>query len=362
MTLTGQVTLHRAYYACRHCGCGHAPLDQQLGLSGHRLSPALEPLVTLAGTLVPFDKTEDLLRRLASVRLSDSTVRRVTEEAGADLSARQQQGQVVLPELPQAWDFALPDRDGISFAGTVAYLGLDAFAVPTRAVGGKGVDWRMLYVGLLYTPDKEHSVYLTGFDFEQVAAQLRCYGTLCGLGRAETLVALTDGGHGLERVLRQAFHDGVQFVLDWYHMAGQIYALAGLWHNHDPEATRAWAEAAKDVLWQQGGEGLAKYLQGQALPAGAGEELAERYRRLCAFVVENESRLDYPGYRERGWDVGSGPTEAGCKVMAGRLKGTGMRWCVSQTEPMAALRALYASGEGLWEAFWKQRRENYRQK
>jgi hypothetical protein len=73
--------------------------------------------------------------------------------------------------------------------------------------------------------------------------------------------------------------------------------------------------------------------------------------------------MDYPAYRARGWDVGSGPTEAGCKVLGGRLKGAGMRWCASGSEQVAALRALYASGDGLWDAFWDQRRQrNYQSK
>lgn len=65
--------------------------------------------------------------------------------------------------------------------------------------------------------------------------------------------------------------------------------------------------------------------------------------------------MDYPTYRAQGWDIGSGPTEAGCKVLGGRLKGSGMRWTESGSAEVAALRALYASGEGLWDAFWQER-------
>ena len=52
--------------------------------------------------------------------------------------------------------------------------------------------------------------------------------------------------------------------------------------------------------------------------------------------------------------MGSGPTEAGCKVRQGRWKGAGMRWGVSGSEQVGVLKALYASGEGLWDAFWAQ--------
>ena len=42
------------------------------------------------------------------------------------------------------------------------------------------------------------------YDFERLAKTMRLYAVSWGLGRAQTLVALTDGGNGLERVLRQA--------------------------------------------------------------------------------------------------------------------------------------------------------------
>jgi hypothetical protein len=63
----------------------------------------------------------------------------------------------------------------------VAYLGLDAFAVPTR--GPAGVDWKMLFVGLLYDPGKDHTRYLVEYDFEQLAGLLRCYTVVLGPAR-----------------------------------------------------------------------------------------------------------------------------------------------------------------------------------
>jgi hypothetical protein len=50
--------------------------------------------------------------------------------------------------------------------------------------------------------------------------------------------------------------------------------------------------------------------------------------------------------------------------MSGRVKGTGMRWLQAASAAVAALKALYASGMGLWDAFWQQRQpgtQNYPQ-
>jgi hypothetical protein len=59
-------------------------------------------------------------------------------------------------------------------------------------------------------------------------------------------------------------------------------------------------------------------------------------------------------YRADGWDIGSGPTEAGCKIIGERLKGSGMRWVEAGAATVAALRALYVSGSKLWDGFWQQ--------
>lgn len=304
-----------------------------------------------------------MLRRLAGVRLSASTCRRRTEAAGDDLRARHQAGGAVRPLDPQpAWDWTIPDRDEQWFTGTVAYVGLDAFAVPIRGPARQGTAYRMLYTGLLYDPRKKHTLYVADFDHEAVARQLRRYACAFGLGQAETVVALTDGGNGLEEALRGHVSDSLVFVLDFYHAAEHLSSFGQLWHGRDSPSGRAWAEEAKGVLRQGGGSALRDHLKAIVFEDDTGAEVREGWRLLLGYVEGNVHRMDYPSYRDRGWDIGSGPTEAGCKLLGGRLKGPGMRWCVSGSEQVAALRALYASSEGLWDAFWEQRRHKKHQR
>jgi hypothetical protein len=306
--------------------------------------------LALAGNQVPFRQAAELARQLGGLRLSASTTRRRTEEAGGRLRRRHQDEQPIRPARLRPWDFSLPQRDGQSFEGTVAYLGIDAFAVPTRGKEEAAIDWRMLYVGLLYSPDKEHTAYLADFDREAVARQMRLYASVFGLGRAERLVAITDGGNGLQELLHRHFSAGVVCVLDFWHAAEHVHGYAKLRYG----AASSWAARAVGVMREQGGAALLKLLQQEELPPGCGAEVSESLRKLCGYVSENVHRMKYPEYRERGWDIGSGPTESGCKLLGSRLKGTGMRWEECPSSEVAALRALEASGEGLWDAFWKQ--------
>jgi len=62
--------------------------------------------------------------------------------------------------------------------------------------------------------------------------------------------------------------------------------------------------------------------------------------------------IQYPEFQEKGWQIGSGPTEALCKTMTARLKGSGMRWNPANAEAMLALTGLADSDE--WETYWRQ--------
>ena len=50
--------------------------------------------------------------------------------------------------------------------------------------------------------------------------------------------------------------------------------------------------------------------------------------------------IRYPEFRERGWQIGSGPTESQCKLCTKRLKGYGRRWDRPNATAVAALDTL----------------------
>lgn len=349
LTVHGEVKLDRAYYYCQRCHQSYCPYDDVLGL-GDGISPGLRPLVCLAGTLVPFaDAAEDVLRRYANVRISASTVLRCTEASGERLRAQQKEGRMVQPSQPEpGWTAA---REGDQ---PVAYVGLDAFSVPMQGPGAGPAEHRMMYVGLLYTPDKEHTRYLVDFELESLAEQIRAQAGALGVTEVKDLVAITDGGNGLEEALQRHLADNLVTVLDWYHAAEHVCDFAAVLHPQDEAARSVWSEQAKTTLYERGGEALLTHLHALTLPPRASAEVQEELRKLIGYFENNRHRTDYPTYRQRGWDIGSGPTEAGCKIIGERLKGSGMRWVEDGAATVAALRALYVSGAKLWDGFWEQ--------
>jgi hypothetical protein len=349
VTVHGVVHVQRAYYYCQRCNQSYCPFDEVLHVSDG-ISPGVRPLVCLAGTLVPFqDAAEDVLRRFANVRLSISTVLRCTETAGERLQEQQRAGKMVRPTQPEpGWTAARP-------AGQpAAYVGLDAFSVPMQEPDGTQAEHRMLYTALLYTPDKQHTRYVVDFDLNAVAAQVRALATACGVPDVKDLIAVTDGGNGLEEALQRHLADNLVTILDWYHAAEHVHNFAAVLHPRDEQAAQAWAHEAKGILYERGGEALLEFLRTETLPKGTPGPVRETMRKLIGYFEHNRHRTDYPRYRRSGWDIGSGPTEAGCKIIGERLKGSGMRWVEHGAVTVGALRALYVSSPKLWDGFWEQ--------
>ncbi len=347
LTVHGQLEVRRAYYYCGRCRQSFIPYDEVLGLFDE-ISPGLMPLVCLAGTLLPFaDAAQDVLKRFAGVRLSPSTVLRCTEAAGERLRAQRKEGRMAQAAQPEPkWAAAEPGQP-------VAYVGLDAFSVPMQGPGAGEAEHRMLYTALLYTPQKEHTRYLVDFELDALAEQVRSQARALGIARVSDLIAVTDGGNGLEEALQRNLAEDLTTILDWYHAAEHLCDFARAWQG-DEGARVQWQQQAKGILYEQGGEALLTFLRAIELPPRTPAPVGEELRKLIGYFENNRHRTDYPTYRGNGWDIGSGPTEAGCKIIGERLKGSGMRWVEEGAATVAALRSLYVSSGKLWDGFWAQ--------
>ena len=349
LTVHGPVQVQRAYYYCGRCKQSFIPYDDVLGLVDE-ISPGLMPLVCLAGTLLPFaDAAEDVLKRFAGVRVSASTVLRCTEAAGERLRAQQKEGKMVQPTQAEP-HWTAPREAG----QPTAYVGLDAFSVPMQGPGAGKAEHRMLYTALLYTPQKEHSRYLVHFELDALAEQVRAQARAVGVAQVSDLIAITDGGNGLEEALQRHLADHLTTILDWYHAAEQLCDFAKVYYARDEEARSRWQDEAKGILYEEGGAALLAFLQALPVPPRTPAAVREEWRKLIGYFENNRHRTDYPKYRANGWDIGSGPTEAGCKIIGERLKGSGMRWVEDGAATVATLRALYVSGGKLWDGFWSQ--------
>ena len=129
VSVLGPLSLVFPYYHCRHCGCGQRAWEQTLRIGSRKMTASAEELVALAGLLSSFEEAADkTLRKLSGIRLSESTVQRTTEDAGARL--REMLDTQVRFQPLQSWDW---HRDA---AGRrCGYVSLDATGVRQQGAG-----------------------------------------------------------------------------------------------------------------------------------------------------------------------------------------------------------------------------------
>ncbi len=355
-SLLGAIRLKRCYYHCRRCGRGHVPWDATLHLSASSLTPAASEAASIAGVQTSFAQSAEVtLQKLCGLRLSESTVERVTEDAGARLRKLLEDGVTFGPEAPWAWQ-----RD--AHGRTCAYVGADATGVRQQAAGGAKADGRMASVGMLYNPRSVHDPrraephqvrYLAGFyPLDELGLQLRRQAAQVGWDEAEQQIALSDGGSGLEEFFRKNF-PRAECILDFWHAAEHLTELASaLWPN-DEAVRQERAEAWRRQLKREGGLRILQILK--ELDLASHPSSARAAHADCLRYFQNhQHRMDYPRYLANGWQIGSGPVESACKtVVANRLKGSGMRWGSDGADALCRLRALYLSQPGQWDDFWK---------
>jgi hypothetical protein len=347
--------LKRAYYHCPHCRTGQVPWDLTLAMGRRDLTPAAAEVTTLAGTLESFaPAAERTLLKMAGLRLSESTVERTTEDAGARLGELLRTQARFGADRAWAWQRDAQGR-------TCAYVSLDATGVRRQGTGGVQAEGRMAYVGMIYNARSEHDErrlpphqvrYLAGFcGLDELGLQLRRQAAQVGWDEADQQIALTDGGSGLEEFMHRNF-PLAQCILDFYHASEHVANLVRAIHPDDEQAFQQQTHAWCHQLKHEGGAALLATLEQLAL-LDRSAAVREVHRQETQYLRNNVQRTNYPQYLASGWQIGSGPVEAACKTVVGqRLKCSGMRWGDDGADALCHLRALYLSEPNQWEAFW----------
>ena len=362
VSLLGSVRAERAYYHCKSCHKGFCPGDAILGLNNSDATPAATEVVSMAGALGGFAQAAEMvLTQMSGLKLSESTVQRLTEHVGADVGQRLADGQTFGPTIPWAWH---KDAKG----KTCAYVSIDATGVPQQGPKATAAEGKMATVAMIYNPIPEEPErranptvrrppwqvrYLSSLSGQaSLGEPLRRQASQVGMDRALCWIALSDGGAGLEDWFRVNFGRVDAVILDFYHASEYLAELAKAWHGAGTEAAEAQHQDWAHRLKHEGGQVILQELRKLELPGRA--SLHDVWRSTVGYFENQVHRMDYPTYRAHGWQIGSGPIEAACKtVINQRLKGTGMRWSPAGADAMSHLRALFMSERGQWAAYWK---------
>jgi hypothetical protein len=325
-------------------------------LGRNHLTPAASQVASIAGVQSSFAQSAEVtLHKMCGLRLSESTVERVTEAAGSRLSELLHNKTALGESKPWKWRRDAQGR-------RCAYVSLDATGVRQQGPQGARTEGRMAYVAMVYNARSEHDPlpktahqvrYLAGFyELDALGLQLRSQAAQVGWDEAEQHIAISDGGNGLEQFFEKNF-PRAECILDFWHAQEHLVELSkSLWPDEEP-ARHKWVAEQCHRLKHEGGPVVLAVLE--ALDVSQRSAAVQESHRVHTQYYRNHvARMDYPRYVANGWQIGSGPVESACKTVVGnRLKGGGMRWGSDGADNLCHLRALYLSEPGQWEAFWR---------
>jgi len=171
-----------------------------------------------------------------------------------------------------------------------------------------------------------------------------------GLALAVFVVVLIDGAEGLANMGRLCFPGATQIV-DFYHAlehAGKLL-VALLGSKEHPNYRTRLGRCAKRLLNDK-----VEQLIAQSRKECASKAQAQAVEKELGYFISNIARMQYGTFRRKGFFIGSGVIEAGCKTVIGsRCKQSGMFWGQPGAKNVLALRCIHSSRR-LGE-FWKDR-------
>lgn len=349
----GRFSIARDYYYHAGRRQGHYPADDALGLEVS-YTPALAKLIGLEGAdEQTYLKAQRHLEQTGGISVSARQIQRVVQRVGS---------------AAQGWQ----EREAQpgSCDAPILYVSGDGTGVPMmpeELKGRKGrqadgtARTRQVYLGCVFTQhrtddkghpvrDHESTTYVSSFKpIDDFGPLLRREAIRRGMGSAGKVVLLVDGAAGLENMGKGCFKDAVHIV-DFYHgMEHAAIVLAALIGKDHPDYQKRLRRWAKRLLKDK-----VQSLINETRKESAGQPHEAEVEKALGYFVRNVNRMQYGTFRAKGYFIGSGVVEAGCKtIIGGRCKQSGMFWSEAGAENILALRCIHSSHR--LDEFWKYR-------
>lgn len=363
LTILGPVTYRRSLFRCPSCEKTRFPGDEELDIVGTTRSPGLRRMMARAGSRTTFKEACEDLAIYAEISVSPKDIERTAEGIGEDLevwSARERKVWI--------WeDRPIPLKKTLPVL-YIAYDGTGVPMTPWEVAGRKGkqadgsAKTREAKLGCVFTQsaldekgrpvrDPDSTSFVGQIETaEDFGWRIYAEAARRGLETAQEVVILGDGAEWI-RTIAETHFPGATQIVDLYHTREHVSNLCKLLFAQDEKQV----ELYRRRWWEDLDAGAI-----QKILREADKRLPENPSRLKAvrqelgYLEKNEKRMRYGNFRARGFFVGSGVVEAGCKSLIGlRLKRSGMEWTVRGANAILSLRCATYSGR--LEDYWEDR-------
>jgi hypothetical protein len=379
-------------YAYRADGRTHAPARAEV-FPLHpecRSSELLLEWESRLGCQLPFRQAEESMDFFShgAVRIEDTTISRHLGAVGS--------------VLDRSWTCRTPEKVAKLLANRATrdqesgkpllYISCDAHALRRYVDDTWKAEHKMINGIRLWCIDRRNgqTIHLGGEytwgDCREVATAMReLVERLVPVGEAAPqVVFVSDGMPWFRDWLFPVMPEGTVYILDFYHLLERLSKYAATRFGAKTKGARAWVSRATERLMGKRGyrrkkhkkrsghrkrRGPRRRTRPTVHPSDHAMGAAEAFARdliddealsmdkdlqaLINYVADNADRADYPAYRARGMQIGSGAMESLHRTASQmRLKLAGARWTPDKALAVLNTRLMLLADR--WQDFWGQ--------
>jgi len=301
---------------------------------------------------MPFRRATKELKYFTKVEVSESTARRITEQAGSDqVEVQSKEVEELVEKVPPSPPG--PELQLISVDGAMVHV-----------VSGDWVEVRTLAIGEVEptagkgrTPEP-HTRNLSYFSRLSEASEFNRQALVevfrRGSEKAGKVCAVTDGAEWEQKFIDYHRSDAVR-ILDFAHAAGKVAESGRVVLGEDTPEFKEWFSKQRHALKIGDTDGVLRRLRRldkKARGRGRRKKLETIWTSIN-YLEKRREMIKYDEFKRLGYPIGSGCVESANKlVVESRMKQAGMRWAPHNVDPMLALRNIACNDR--WEEAWSQ--------
>jgi hypothetical protein len=338
----GEVSIERHVYQRSRGGKTYCPLEQ-----GARIVITSTPqFARQVSSKFAYGAAQDVHRDLSENhgrRVARSYIQRLAEAVASVAQAKEETWSYVPPALASSEVATV----AIGLDGTTLLLCEDqwreAMVGTVSLYDAQGERRHTVYLGA--SPEYGRDTFLKRLTREVNRAKERY--------PKARWVGIADGAESNWRYLKA--HTETQ-ILDFYHASGYLSAAARALRPDDAWEHHLLMETFCHELKHDAGGAEALYGMLQTLQQKTDLSKAARAELDAAvtYFKNHRHQMDYAGYREQQFPIGSGVTEAACKTLVKqRFCRSGMRWKDRGVKTVMSLRELVLTSDR-WKQFWSK--------
>jgi len=340
----GPVRVQRHVYQTAQGGKTYCPLENDARLI-FNATPRYAKIVSYKYASLGADSVVDDLRECNGRTISNRYCKTLGDAVGTFATAKEESWNYELPEFDQP-----PASAAVGIDGTCMLLVEEGWRVAMTGTialyDSRGERLHTIYMGA--TPEYGKAKFHTRFlgELARVKAQ---YPDIPYVGLGD---GAADNWSFLEPITDCQ-------VVDFYHASEYVgkAAAAMFAGKRQAEQKAAWLEDRLHRLKHK--QGAASRLLNEMEEFAdshtiRGKQVRSGLESAITYFTNQKQRMHYRYHTVRGQPIGSGVTEAACKVLIKqRFCKSGSRWKEEGASAVLAIRALKLTA-GRWAAFWKR--------